>query len=89
MKKYSTLKNKIYDHIRNKECQQSFIKNKFVNKFNLMLLFIFKTIFSDANIVIKKKEIKFNTRSVIENLTSYDYNLLTFTFIENITLKVI
>ena len=117
-KKVFDFKNKLYNHIRNKEYQQFFIKNKSVNKIDLTSLFILEknvisaiksltpydsnlssffiseTTFSDANIVIKKREIKdytSNTHFVItsffvtKSITSHKYNLLTFTPIETLT----
>ena len=74
MRKYLTLKNKLYNYIRNKKCQQFFIKSKFVNKINLTSLFIFETIFNDANVIIIKTKIK--KLLAIKSLTFYDFDLL-------------
>ena len=60
-----------------------------------MSLFISETIFNNANIVIKKREIKFNIRLittftfVIESLTSYNYDLLILIYVENSFLKIL
>ena len=59
----------------------SIIKNKIVNKLNLMLFSTFKTIFSDANIVIKKREIKYyafisiTSLFVIKSIAIYKFDL--------------
>ena len=116
-KKIFDFKNKFHDHIRNKEYQQFFIKSKSVNKIDLTSLFIFETISNDANIVIRKRKIKFNIRNhkyqklffnksdivikivsikffifeknvifVVKNISSHKFNLLTFAFVETLTL---
>ena len=60
-----------------------------------MLLFIFETIFNDANIAFKKTKIKYFTYIIItfifaiKNITFHKFNLLTFIFTENITFKII
>lgn len=48
-------RNKLYDYVRNKEYQQSFIKSKSVNKTDLTSFFMSETKSSDANIAIKKE----------------------------------
>ena len=73
-------KNKPYEHLRNQNCWQSFIKSKSVNKINLTSLFIFEMIFNNANIVIKKATFIF----VIKSITFYKFNLSAFIFIESI-----
>ncbi|CAD6576946.1 MAG: Baculoviral IAP repeat containing [Alectoria sarmentosa] len=57
-------KNKLHDHVRNKECQQSLTKSKLANKTGLMPLSTSETIFSDADTAIKKGGTKPNTRPV-------------------------
>ena len=56
-----------------------------------MQFFIFKKIFNDANIAIKKKKIKFNTLSffIIKNILFYDFNLLILNFTKNTFLKAL
>ena len=72
-------KNKLHNYIRNKECQQSFIKSKSVNKTDLTSLSISETIFNNFVMTFI---------FVIKSITSHKFNLLTFIFIENIALKV-
>ena len=86
--KVFNFKNKLYNHIRNYKLL--FIKSIIIYKFNLTQFFIFKkSIISDANIVFKKKKIKFNTLSffIIKSISYYDFNLLILNFIENFILK--
>ena len=73
--------------------QQSFIKSKSANKIDLTSFFISETIFNDANIVIRKREIKYFTHititsiSAVKSIASYKTNLLIFTFIESVIFK--
>ena len=85
------LKNKLYDHVRNKECQQSLIKSKSVNKIDLTSLFISETIFNNADIVIKKGEITHFAATfffAVKSIASYKSSLSIFVFVENIAFKV-
>ena len=77
MRKYSTPKNKLHDHIRNKECQQSFAESKSVNKINLTLFFI-----------SEKNAISDTDTSAAKSITPHKFNLSTFAPVENIVLKI-
>ena len=86
MRKYSISKNKLHNHIRNKECQQSFIKSKSVNKINRTLFFISETEFNDVITVIITARMKYFTHITIififaiKSSTSHD-NYLSSLFI--------
>ena len=66
-------KNKLHDYIRNKKCQQSFIKSKSVNKINLTSLFIFKTIFNNFVTI---------STFAIKSIAFHKSNLSTLAFVE-------
>ena len=89
-------KNKLYNYIRNKECQQSLIKNKSVNKIDLTPLFIFeKNITNDANIVIINAGINYFTHATItfisaaKSITFYKSDLSALIHVENTFLKTL
>ena len=78
-------KNKFHDHIRSYEYRLLFNKSDVIIKIILIKLFIFETIFNNANIVIKKREIIYlaaTSTSVIKNLTFYNSNLSSFFIFE-------
>ena len=78
-------KNKLYNHIRNKEYQQSLIKNKSVNKINLTSLFILKkNVINDKN-TVKEKIIHFITTSFFaaKSISFHKFNLLILASIES------
>ena len=82
-------KNKLYNHIRNKEYQQSLIKSKSVNKIDLTSLFISeKNVINDVNIVIIKTRIKYfiyvtiTFVSAAKSIAFHKFNLLTFASVE-------
>ena len=87
-------KNKLHDHVRNKECQQSPTKSKPVNKTGLTPLSISETIFNNANTAIKKRRIESITRpaaissSAPKSIMFHKPSLSTLTPAESITPKV-
>ena len=78
-------KNKLHDHIRNKEYQQSLIKSKFVNKIDLTLFFIFKkNVTSDENIVKEKiTHFAVTSFSAAKSISFYKFNLSAFAPVES------
>ena len=89
-------KNKLHDYIRNKECQQSFIKSKSVNKIDLTLFFILeKNAISDANIAIINARIKYFTHITITSISAaksiapHKSDLSTFIHVENTSSKTL
>ncbi|CAD6592849.1 MAG: hypothetical protein ASARMPRED_006752 [Alectoria sarmentosa] len=87
-------KNKLHDHVRNKECQQSPTKSKLANKTGLMPLSTSETIFNDADTAIKKGGIKPNTRpaatssSAAKSIAPHKSSVSALTHVENTPPKI-
>ena len=91
-------KNKFHNYIRSHECQKflsrlvtifiSAIKSLPFHDFNLSSLFIFETIFNDANTAIKKREItRFvaTSASAAKSIMFYKSSLSAFVFVKTST----